>query len=194
MRWRLPLYVRASSELSGISGHMSHSQDPGRRRLGRMSYPQNGFRAALFCFPRFGQMGPEHFSYRMGFGQNRARGVSLSWLVFRWLWVTNRYPRWNPGKWKHGPKSAVCWFNFDPPPNPVPDSWGFPALRGARLVGKPRPVGWPSGDLPAEGQADAQGGRAAGRRRHRAGPLGRHHRFDRRDRRGRRGPGGQDPG
>ena len=32
------------------------------------------------------------------------------------LWVKNRYPKWNPGKWKHGPKPAVpWWFNFDPP-------------------------------------------------------------------------------
>ena len=38
-----------------------------------------------------------------------------------WLWVTNRYPKWNPGKWKHGPNSAVpCWFNFEPHP------FGFP--------------------------------------------------------------------
>ena len=34
-----------------------------------------------------------------------------------WLWVKHRYPTWNPGKWKHGLKSAVpCWFNFDPHP------------------------------------------------------------------------------
>ena len=26
-----------------------------------------------------------------------------------WLWVKNRYPKRNPGKWKHGPKSAVPW-------------------------------------------------------------------------------------
>ena len=30
--------------------------------------------------------------------------------------VKNRYPNWNPSKWKHGPKPAVPWFNFDPYP------------------------------------------------------------------------------
>ena len=34
-----------------------------------------------------------------------------------WLWVKNRYPKWNFGKWKHGLKSAVpWWFNIDPQP------------------------------------------------------------------------------
>ena len=32
----------------------------------------------------------------------------------RWLWVKNRYPKWNPGKRKHGLKPAFAWwFNFD---------------------------------------------------------------------------------
>ena len=26
-----------------------------------------------------------------------------------WLWVKNRCPKWNPGKWKHGLKPAVPW-------------------------------------------------------------------------------------
>ena len=26
-----------------------------------------------------------------------------------WVWVKNRYPKWNPGKWKHGLKPAVPW-------------------------------------------------------------------------------------
>ena len=27
---------------------------------------------------------------------------------------SNRYPKWDPGKWKHGPKPAVpSWFHFD---------------------------------------------------------------------------------
>ena len=32
-----------------------------------------------------------------------------------WLWVENRVtPKWNPGKWKHGLKSAgPGWSNFD---------------------------------------------------------------------------------
>ena len=25
----------------------------------------------------------------------------------KWLWVKNRYLKWNPGKWKHGPKPAI---------------------------------------------------------------------------------------
>ena len=30
-------------------------------------------------------------------------------------WVKKRYPKWNPGKWKHGLKPAVPWcLNFDP--------------------------------------------------------------------------------
>ena len=34
-----------------------------------------------------------------------------------WVRVKNRYPKWNPGKWKHGPKPAVPWWlNFDPYP------------------------------------------------------------------------------
>ena len=24
-----------------------------------------------------------------------------------WLWVKSMYPKWNPGKWKHGPKPVV---------------------------------------------------------------------------------------
>ena len=31
-----------------------------------------------------------------------------------WVWVKNRYPKWNPGKWKHGLKPEVlCWFYVD---------------------------------------------------------------------------------
>ena len=34
------------------------------------------------------------------------------------LWVKNRHPKWNPGKWKQGLKPAVpWWFRFDPYPN-----------------------------------------------------------------------------
>ena len=34
-----------------------------------------------------------------------------------WLWVKNRYPKWNLGKWKHGLKSADPWWcNIDPQP------------------------------------------------------------------------------
>ena len=33
------------------------------------------------------------------------------------MWVKNRYPKWNPCKWKQGLKPAVPWtFNFDPYP------------------------------------------------------------------------------
>ena len=34
-----------------------------------------------------------------------------------WLWVKNRYPKWNPGKCKYGRKPAgPWWLNFDPHP------------------------------------------------------------------------------
>ena len=35
-----------------------------------------------------------------------------------WVWVKNRYPECNPGKWKHGLKPAVQFLlvNFDPHP------------------------------------------------------------------------------
>ena len=33
----------------------------------------------------------------------------------------NRYPKWNPGKWKHGLKPAVPWWiSVDPYPNKKP--------------------------------------------------------------------------
>ena len=49
----------------------------------------------------------------------------------KWQWVKNRYPKWNPGKWKHGLKSAVpWWFNFDPCPHVFVDK--DPQLLGAR--------------------------------------------------------------
>ena len=39
-------------------------------------------------------------------------------LATIWLWVKNwAIPKWNPGKWQHGPKPVVpWWFNFDPHP------------------------------------------------------------------------------
>ena len=34
-----------------------------------------------------------------------------------WTRVKNRYPKWHPSKWKHGPKPAVSWWiNFGPYP------------------------------------------------------------------------------
>ena len=46
-----------------------------------------------------------------------------------WLRVKNGYPKWNPGKWKHGLKPAVpWWFNFDP--HPAATIRHHPALRG----------------------------------------------------------------
>ena len=45
------------------------------------------------------------------------RGLQAQ-MVHRWLWVKDRYPKWNPGKWKHGLKPVVSWwFNFDPYPS-----------------------------------------------------------------------------
>ena len=37
-----------------------------------------------------------------------------------WLWLKNPVPKWNPGKWKHGPKLAYpLLFNFEPHPYPL---------------------------------------------------------------------------
>ena len=49
------------------------------------------------------------------------KSIRAPWHPFsRRLWVKNRYPNWNPSKWKHGPKPVVpWWFNFDPNPNSV---------------------------------------------------------------------------
>ena len=34
-----------------------------------------------------------------------------------WVWVKNRYPEWNPGKWKQRLQPVVSWWsNFDPYP------------------------------------------------------------------------------
>ena len=45
-------------------------------------------------------------------------GIGEKCEIMTWLWVTNRYPTWNPGKWKPGLKSAVpWWFNFDSCPH-----------------------------------------------------------------------------
>ena len=36
-----------------------------------------------------------------------------------WLRASNRYPKWNHSKWKHGPTPVFpWWFNFDPYPYP----------------------------------------------------------------------------
>ena len=44
----------------------------------------------------------------------RAAASPAAWVCFlgektRWLWVKNRYSKWNPGKWKRGLQSAVPW-------------------------------------------------------------------------------------
>ena len=40
-------------------------------------------------------------------------GLSHPKSIVKWLWVKNRYPKWNPSKWKQGPSPAVpWWFNF----------------------------------------------------------------------------------
>ena len=47
----------------------------------------------------------------------RASPVCAALFGSIWLWVKIRYPKWNPGKWKHGPKPAVFWwFHFGPYP------------------------------------------------------------------------------
>ena len=36
----------------------------------------------------------------------------------QWLWLKKPVPKWNPDKWKHGPKPAEpLLFNFEPHPN-----------------------------------------------------------------------------
>ena len=43
--------------------------------------------------------------------------VCTASYVSMWLWVKNRYPKWNPGKWQHGQTPVVPrWFNVDPHP------------------------------------------------------------------------------
>ena len=34
------------------------------------------------------------------------QGKRMASLTLNWLWVKNGYPKWNPGKWKHGLKPA----------------------------------------------------------------------------------------
>ena len=70
---------------------------------------------AFFCSQNLGrQKGGQ--KKRMDEGNS----VALRKRKCKWLWVKNRYPKWNPGKWKHGPKLAVPWWlNFDPYPNQV---------------------------------------------------------------------------
>ena len=41
-------------------------------------------------------------------------GLYVFLLKQTWLWVKNMYPKWNPGKWKHGLEFVVWWFDFDP--------------------------------------------------------------------------------
>ena len=52
--------------------------------------------------------------YACGSQNRKLRVASANWaaitcpaFVMRWPWVKNRYPKWNPGEWKHGPKAAV---------------------------------------------------------------------------------------
>ena len=42
-------------------------------------------------------------------GRAEARGEEEGPGRLSWLWVKNRYPKWNPSKCKHGLKSAVPW-------------------------------------------------------------------------------------
>ena len=72
--------------------------------------------------------------------------TSVKHGVLMWLWVKNRYPKWNPGKWKHGPTPVVpWWFNFEPCPNNsqnvVSTSWLKLSIPKAPL-GDPRCPRW----------------------------------------------------
>ena len=51
----------------------------------------------------------------LGLARREAPKTQRAPAVPKWLWVKNGYPKWNPSKWKHGPKPAVSWwFHFDP--------------------------------------------------------------------------------
>ena len=53
---------------------------------------------------------------------NHKRGGAPLEFTAIWSWLKKPVPKWNPGKWKHGPKPAVCpWlFNFEPHPYRAP--------------------------------------------------------------------------
>ena len=55
-----------------------------------------------------------------------------------WVWVNNRYPEWNPGKWKQILKPAVPWrFNFDPHPTMRTMTSNL-AMNGKSIARRPR--------------------------------------------------------
>ena len=43
-----------------------------------------------------------------------AEAAPSNWITLQMAVGQNMYPKWNPGKWKHGPKPAVPWWlNFE---------------------------------------------------------------------------------
>ena len=84
-------------------------------------------------------MGRRKGGFEEGGGKLAAGGLGGSsfWMAPISLWVKNRYPKWNPGTWKHGPKPAVPWLlNFEPYPFVVFGLEGKP--KGRRCQNCPR--------------------------------------------------------
>ena len=87
-----------------------------------MPKPQNGPTKPIFGLSqsRFARLDRNRHSHsqrnRRGNCRNcRSRAGLLTMVI--WRWVKNQYPKWNPGKWKHGLKPVVpWWFYFDPYP------------------------------------------------------------------------------
>ena len=65
--------------------------------------------------------GPDHLHHAEDLGERlvpRPSSPTEMWgALVTWLWVKNRYHKWNPVKWKEGLKPAVpWWFDVDPYP------------------------------------------------------------------------------
>ena len=54
----------------------------------------------------------QQLSFRMAFfawDNSFSRQGKTPLCKITWQWVKNRYPKWYPGKWTHGLKTAVLW-------------------------------------------------------------------------------------
>ena len=88
--------------------HTCQAQNPARQLWGQFRRPP--FATAL----KFGQ--PLAFLARDS-QCTMPRQECISQKKTKWLWVKNRYPKWNPGTWNQRLKPAVCWWlYFDPHP------------------------------------------------------------------------------
>ena len=91
-------------------------------------------RTAVLCVPMswcWPSMKVEHVEVDPCLSGNSASDASssgcfqqiVSWSTrkpkeVKWLWLQKPVHKWNPGKWKHGPKPAYPpLFNFEPHPN-----------------------------------------------------------------------------